>query len=104
MGGCEIAISQAPGEDGFGLLAVQIEAFRLLVLFVPGETQPAQSFEDRLNAGLSVALDIGVIETQDHGSMVVAGIKPIENERTSAAYVEKTSGRRRKTNARQCSF
>ncbi len=100
VGGGEVAIGEALGEDGFGLLAVQGQAFGLLVLFVPGETQPAQSLEDGLDAGLGVALDIGVVEAQHHGSVVVAGIEPVEDEGAGAADVEKTGGRGRKSNAR----
>ena len=69
----EVAIGKALGEDGFGLPAVKRQPFGLLVLFVPGETQPAQSLEDGLNAGLGVALDIGIVKAQHHGSVVVAG-------------------------------
>ncbi len=96
----EVAIGEALGEDGFGLLAVQGEALGLLVLFVPVETQPAQSFEDGLDAGVGVALDIGVVEAQHHGSVVVAGIEPIEDEGAGAADVEKAGGRGRKTDAK----
>ena len=97
--GGEVAIGKAFGEDGMGRGAVQGKAFGLLVLFVPGQTQPAQSLEDGLDAGLGVALDIGVVQAQHHGSVVVAGIEPIENKRARAADVEKTGGRRRKSNA-----
>ena len=61
-------------------LAVQGQALGLLVLLVPGETEPAQAFEDGLHAGVRVALDIGVIEAQDHGAAVVAGVEPVEDE------------------------
>ena len=56
-------------------LAVQGQALGLLVLFVPGEAQPAQSFKDGLDAGVGVALDVGVVEAQHHGAVVVAGIR-----------------------------
>ena len=102
--GGEVAIGEAFGENRFGLPAMQIKAFGLLVLFVPVETQPAQSLEDGLDAGLGVALDIGVVDAQHHGSAVVAGIEPIEDKGARAADVEKARGRRRKTNANTASF
>ena len=102
--GGEVAIGEALGKDGFGLLAVQGEAFGLLVLFVPGETQPAQSFEDGLDAGVGVALDIGVVQAQHHGSVVVAGIEPIEDKGAGAADMKKAGGRRRKSNANTARF
>ncbi len=104
VGRGEVAIGKALGEDGFGLLAVQGEPFGLLVLFVPGETQPAQSLEDGLDAGVGVALDIGVVEAQHHGSVVVAGVEPIEDKGAGAADVQKAGGRGRKTNARSSSL
>ncbi len=102
VGGGEVAIGKALGEDGFGLLAVQGEAFGLLVLFVPVEAQPAQALEDGLDAGFGVALDIGVVEAQDHGSVVVAGIEPIEDKGARAADVQEAGGRGGKTDAGSC--
>ncbi len=85
-------------------LAVQGKAFGLLVFFVPGEAQPAQPLEDGLDAGLGVALDVGVVEAQHHGSVVVARIEPVEDERAGAADVKKTGGRWRETDARNSSL
>jgi hypothetical protein len=99
VGGGEVAIGKALGEDRFGLLAVQGKAFGLLVLFVPGETQPAEALKDGLDAGLGVALDIGVVQTQDHGSVVVAGIEPIEDKGAGAADVQEAGGRGGKADA-----
>src|ERR1039457_640531 len=96
----EVPIGKALGENGFSLPSVQAKALRLLVLFVPGEAQPAQSFKDRPDAGLGVALHIGVVQPQHHGSLVVAGIEPIENKGAGAAHMQKTRGRRCETNAR----
>ena len=44
--GGEVAIGEALREDRLGHLAVQGQALGLLVLFVPGETEPAQAVED----------------------------------------------------------
>ena len=61
VGGGEVAIGKALGEDCFGLTAMQGEAFGLFVFLVPGEPQPAQAFKNRLDADLGVALDVGVV-------------------------------------------
>ncbi len=92
MGGGKVAVGEAFFKDGMGRGAVKGEPFGLLVLFVPGKTQPAQPFEDGLDAGLGVALHIGVVEPQHHGSVVVAGIEPIENKGAGAADVQKAGG------------
>ncbi len=104
MRGGEVAIGKTLGEDAVGCGAVQCQALRLLVLFVPVQAQPAESFEDGLDAGIGVALDIGVIEAQHHGSVVVARVEPVEDEGTRAADVKKTGGRRRETNANTSRF
>src|ERR1019366_7792207 len=80
VGGGEIAVGEAVGENCFGYFTVQCKALGLLVLLVPGEAEPAEALEDRLHAGVGVAPDIGVVEAQDHGAAVVAGITPVEDE------------------------
>ena len=96
----EVAIGEALGEDGFGLLLVQGQPFGLLVFLVPGETQPAEAFEDGLDTCVGVALDIRVIEAQDHGSSVATGVEPVEDEGAGTADVQKTGGRRRESDAK----
>jgi len=103
-GGREVAIREPLGKDGFGGLAVQVQAFGLLVLFVPVEPQPSQPIENGADAGLGVPLHIGVVQAQHHGSVIVAGIKPVENERPSAADMKEPGGRRCKTNANASRF
>src|SRR5208282_3951125 len=97
VGGSEVAVSEALLKYGVGNLAVQGEAFGLLVFFVPPEVEPAQTFEDGVDGSVGVALDIGVIEAQDHGSSVMTGVKPVENESAGTADVQKTGGRRRES-------
>ena len=48
---------------------------------------------------VGVALDVGVVDAEDHGSVVVAGIEPVEDERAGAADVQKPCGRRREADA-----
>ena len=67
-------------------------ALGLLVLFVPAEAEPAQAVEDGVERGLGVALDVGVVDAQDHGAPVVAGIEPVENVVSRAADVQKARG------------
>ena len=101
VGGSEVAIREALGKDGFGLMAVQGEPLGLLVLFVPVEGEPAQPVKDGAGAGLSVALDVGVVQAQHHGSVIVARVEPVEDKRAGAAHVKKTGGRGRKADARR---
>jgi hypothetical protein len=54
VGGGEVAIGQALGEDGFGLQAVQGEAFGLLVLFVP--ERPSQRRPSKMDWTLASVL------------------------------------------------
>ena len=100
MSGGKIAVRQAFLQDRLGDLAMQTQALGLLVLFVPPEVQPAQPLENGVNRSVGIALDIGVIETQNHGSSIVAGVKPVEDEGTRTANVQKTGGRRREANAK----
>ena len=96
----KVAIGQAPRENCFSRLAVQVQALRLLVLFVPVEAQPAQPLKDRLHAGVGVALNVGIVQAQHHGPAVVASIEPIEDKGPGAAHMQKAGGRGRKANAR----
>ena len=96
FGGREIAVRHALCEDGLGHGAVQRQTFGLPVLLVPAEIEPAQTFENRIERGFGVALDIGIVDAQDHRPAVVAGIKPIEDISARAPDVQKAGGRRRK--------
>ena len=100
VGGGKVAVGQAFLKDGIGDLAVQREALGLLVFLVPAEIEPAQAIENGVDAGFGVALDIGVVEAEDHGSSVMAGIEPVEDEGAGAAHVQKTGGRRCESNAK----
>ena len=37
----------------------------LLVLFVPTEIEPVQTLENRIDGGIGVAFDVGVVEPKD---------------------------------------
>ena len=86
-------------EDGFGISLMQGQALGLAILLVPAQIEPAQPIEDGIERGLRIALDVGIVDAQDHGAAVVAGVEPIEDERARAADVQKAGGRRREANS-----
>ena len=100
VGRGKIAIRQALLKDGVGDLAVQAKAFGLLVFFVPAEVEPAQTFEDGVDGGFGVALDIRVIQAEDHGSSVATGVQPVEDEGAGTTDVQKTGGGWGKSNTK----
>ena len=51
-----------------------------------------------LTLGVSVALDVGVVQAENHGSAVAAGIEPVKNKGSGTANMQKTRGRRSETN------
>ena len=78
---------------------MQREPLGLPVLLVPAEIQPAQPLEDGIERGFGVALDVGIVDAQDHGAAVVAGVEPVEDEGARAPDVQKARGRRRKADS-----
>src|SRR5208337_1554650 len=100
VSGGKVAVRQALLKDGIGDLAVQGQAFGLLVFFVPPEVEPAQTIEDGVDRGIGIALDVCVIEAEDHGSSVMTGVEPVEDEGTGTANVQETGGGRRKSNTK----
>lgn len=95
----EVAIRQSLLKNGLGDLAVQCQALGLFVFFIPTKIEPAQTLEDRVNRCVGIALDVGVIQPEDHGSPVMTGVEPVEDEGAGTANVQKTSGGRRESNA-----
>jgi hypothetical protein len=59
----------------------------LAVLLIPAQIEPAEAFEDGLQRRFGVPFDIGIVDAQNHGATVVAGIEPVENESTRAPDV-----------------
>ena len=64
------------------------------------EIQPTQAVENRIERDLGVALDVGVVDAQDHGPAGAPGEKPVEDEGPGAADVQISGGRRSKANSR----
>src|SRR5687767_13115116 len=99
MGRSEIAIREIFVQKRIRRVAVRSETIGLLVLLVPPEIQPAQSFIYRLQRGLGIPADVGVVDTKNDCSAVPSRVKPIENESARAPDVQKARGRRRETDS-----
>ena len=78
---------------------MKVEPLGLLVFLVPVEAEPAQAFEDGVDRRFRIALNIGVVEAEDHGAAIPPRIKPIEDESARTAHMEKASGRRRESDS-----
>ena len=68
MGGSEVAIGEALIEDGLAQLLMQGEALGLAIVLVPSEIEPGEAVEDGVERCLGVALDVGIVDAQDHGA------------------------------------
>ena len=79
---------------------MQRQPLRLPVLLVPPQIQPVQPVKDGIERRLRVALDIRVVNAQDHRAAVTARVQPVEDEGARAPNVQKTSGRRRKAHSK----
>ncbi len=95
----EVAVGHAFGEDGLGYLFMEGEAVGLAVLLVPGEAQPLEAFEDGIEGLFGVALDVGVVDAEDHCAAVAAGVEPVKYEGAGAPDVQIARRRGRKTNS-----
>jgi hypothetical protein len=100
VGGGEVAVGETFFKDRPGDFAMEVEALGLLVFLVPTEVEPAQAVEYGGDGGVGVALDVGIVETEDHGAIVMAGIEPVKDKGAGATDVEKSGGGGRKANAR----
>src|SRR5208283_2101223 len=55
---------------------------------IPIQSEPAQAAQDDIGGFLRIAGRVGVLDAQDKGAAGVAGIKPVEQSRASAADVQ----------------
>jgi hypothetical protein len=89
---CRLAVaskSGATGKDAFGSNAIHFQALRLEErAFVPLGSQPLQGVQDSIYQLRLVALDIGVLNAEEHYATLVTGEHPIEKGSSRAAYVE----------------
>ena len=102
--GREIAIGQSLGEDGVRHVAVQRQPFGLAVLLIPAQPEPLQTFEDGVERSLGVALDVGVVDAQDHRAAVAAGVEPVKDESARTPNVQKARGGGRKAEPEHGNF
>ena len=68
---------------------------------VPVEPEPAHGAEDLLGPLHLRALAVGVLDAQDKGPAVVAGVQPVEERRANAAHVKGSGGARSKARPRR---
>src|SRR5262245_43756190 len=92
----KIPIGKSLVEDRLRRRPMKPEPLRLLILLIPAEVEPPKSFEDRIERSFGIAFDIGIVDAQNHGPAIPAGVQPIENECSSASDVQKARRRRRK--------
>src|SRR5579862_8068616 len=64
----------------------------LAVFFIPAQIEPFQAVENGVERGLGVAVDIRVVDAQDHRAAGVTRIKPVENKGARAPDVEEAGG------------
>ena len=76
---------------------MQIAALGLSVLLVPIQIEPLQAVENGIERRLCVAIDVGVVDAQDHRAVVAARIQPVENERPGASNMQIARRRRGET-------
>src|SRR5258708_7680639 len=87
-GGHEISICPAFVENRLGDLARQIQGIRLGVLFIRGKLEPLESVEDGIERLLRIALNVRIVDAQNHRAVVMACIQPVENECSRTADVK----------------
>ena len=95
----EIAVGEPLAEDRVGHLPVQGQPLGLPVLLIPAQIEPAEPFENRLQRRFAVAFHVGIVDAQNHGAAVVAGIQPVKNVSARAPDVQEARGRRREADS-----
>ena len=66
---------------------------------VPVDPEPSKRFENRIDVGVGLEGGISVFDAQHQCPAGVAGVQPVEQRRTGAAYVQEPGGRRREPDA-----
>ena len=88
------AIGGAGGQHLLDDLAVACGAGELVDgVPVPGDAEPVEAVEDRLDRLLGGALAVGILDPQQHLAAAAARVEPIEQRRPRAADVEEAGGR-----------
>ena len=78
---------------------MEIEAVGLTVELVPAQFEPSETFVDRIERSLRVPFDVRIVDAENDDTALVAGIKPVEDECSSAPDMKVTCGRRRKADS-----
>src|SRR5262249_9166837 len=87
-------VGPAGGKELLGDLPVPRRAGELEHdLAIPGEAEPGEAVDDRVDCGGGRALAVGVLDPQQHLSAGMAGEQPVEQRCAPAADMEK-AGRR----------
>src|SRR5271157_30784 len=90
------------------MFAIEIETIALTIwrvrsahigTFIPVETEPLQVFEKLAFEAFFAALDVGVLDAQDHGAALLPGEQPVEKRGACVADVQMSRGRRSEANA-----
>src|SRR5271157_3348300 len=98
------ALSQQP----LGMFAIEIETIALTIrrvrsadigTFIPIEAEPLQVFDKLSFEAFFAALDVGVLDAQDHGAAPLPGEQPVEKRGAGVADVQMSRGRRSEANA-----
>ena len=79
---------------------MQIKPLGLPIQFVPAKIEPLEPLEDGIERGLSVALDVGVVDAQHQGAAVVARVQPVKDEGACTADVQIPRGRGGEANSK----
>src|SRR5271157_2999220 len=90
------------------MFAIEIETIALTIrcmgtadirAFVPVETKPLQVFDKLSFEALFAALDVGVLDAQDHDAALLPCEQPVEKRGAGVADVQMSRGRRSEANA-----
>ena len=100
----KVTIGEALREDLIREFPMQLAAFRLAVEFVPTKIEPLQTFGNGVKGGLRIALNVRIVDAQNHCAIVVTRVEPVENKRSGAANVEVPRRRRSETDSKHGSL
>src|SRR5271157_1037280 len=98
------ALTQQPP----GMFAIEIEAIALTIrrvrsadigTFIPIDAEPLQVFQKLSFEALFAALDIGILDAQDHDAALLPCEQPVEKRGAGVANVQLSRGRRSEANA-----
>src|SRR5271157_134931 len=104
----ETEICFAFTQQPLGMFAIEIETLALTIwrvrsadvrAFVPVKAEPLQVFQKLSFETLFAALDVGVLDAQDHDAALLPREQPVEKRGAGVANVQMSRGRRSEANA-----